>query len=180
MSKQIAALSPTNFKARLKTFGDTQGTIRDKAQAFIEFGLEFYAGEHADTTYLTQFMRACVGKRALNTKQILAYITAHANVKWAKTSDDSHVFKKAAKGEPVKVEMPSIKWFDWEKEPASPKKINPIKRVDSLIKALEKAIDEDMFEGDKVEAESILAGLYTLVSHKADTANNEEQQALAA
>ena len=156
------SLTLDTFKARLSTFGKSNDTIRATAQEFIEFGLEVYGSEHADTHYLTAFVKTCVGKRTLNTAQIINYIKAHANVKHVKTTDGTKVFKKLHKGDTPTITMPTVKWFDWEKEPASPKKFDVIKQADNLVKRTQKALDDGLVE-DIDGAEEFLSKLVALL-----------------
>ena len=160
MAKQLTI---ETFKARLATFGKSNATIRGTAQEFIEFGLEVYAnGGAGDTHYLSAFVKMCIGKRTLNTTQITSYIKGHANVKHVKTTDGTKVFKKLHKGDTPAISIPTVSWFDWEKEPAAPKEYKLVNKLDSIIKATQKAIDDGLV-ADVEGTEALLSQLVALV-----------------
>lgn len=148
------------FTNALTGIRKTGATLRKDANNVVLFGLEHY-GKNGDTHYLHRAYKACVGNAKLDTKQMLAFITKHANVKIENKGCKNEKFIKAQKGQ-AKFAEPTVSWFDFE-VPQGDKQVmrDSDKWLENAIKSMTKTIEEKHYK-DMVHAAKILAGLQAI------------------
>ena len=144
----MSNITAKNFTSKLNTTINSHATQRDNLQALLEFGIEFYNGDHTensgDTVYLTKTLNACIGVKSLSTIKMKDFIKDHANVSWVKTTDNSMVFKKIKK-EKVTVKEVTTKWYDFENEKHQAKAdVHPMTQLKSWLTRTEKAIKDGL------------------------------------
>ena len=132
------AITAKNFDSKLGSFVRTAKNQRETIQHFIEFGLTM-AKEHGDLGYLSRFMVASVGVKSIPTRTIKDYKKEHANVKWVKTKDGSHTFKKD--GKKLEVTEPETVWYEWKKAKHQAE-VDQEKRALSMFKAYAKKLKD--------------------------------------
>lgn len=158
----MSNVTEKTFTKVLASFIKGQTSSRDTLQALIGFGLEQYANNR-NAAYLSSILAKCKGVKSVPTVTVLEYIKAHANVKYAKLSDNTMGFKM--NGDDPVVTNPEVTWYDW-----TGGKHNAVKAdmdVTAQVKALLSRINKAMQEGhvkDKEQATKVqatLAGLLT-------------------
>lgn len=148
------------FTTALNGIRKTGATLRKDANNVVLFGLEHY-GKNGDTHYLHRAFKACVGNASLDTKQMLAFITKHANVKIENQGCKDEKFIKAAKGV-AKYAEPTVPWFEFEAPVSNNDGMKDAdKWLENAIKTMTKTIEGKKYK-DMVHAAKILAALKTI------------------
>lgn len=154
----MGIITTRNFNGKLAAIVRSATTMRANLQCLLIFGLDHYAAAgNGDSGCLTRTLAACIGVKALPTRTMQKFIEAHANVVWSKLKDGTHGFKKV-KGEDATSTVPAIAWWEFDNSHNARVDIDIVKRIESLIKGIEKATEEDRVTKEQVDMVGYITG----------------------
>ena len=155
MSKVITT---RNFNVKLAAIIRSATSMRANLQSLLIFGLDHYSGSgNEDSGCLTRTLNACIGVKALPTRTMQKFIEAHANVVWSKLKDGTPGFKKV-KGEEATSTVPAIAWWEFDKTHQAKIDIDIVKRIESLIKGIEKAVEDERVTEEQADMVGYVTG----------------------
>lgn len=160
------AISKSNFNSVVSAWGRSTKNGNARAQEII-----MYAGiEYADKGSAGVFDTFMAAAKANCTKpvynKLMAYIKEHTNLTFGnvgKANPKDGTYKQGFKtGDKQKARWiePQVTWFDFNKEQKQPAALDPIKRLNSLIKLLE---DSERAVTNRKTARTIAKRLHTIV-----------------
>lgn len=121
------------FTKVAKEFAQGQIKANERLQALIEYGIARLPQTN-DTSHLSQALNIAVSVKSLPTKAIKAYIQAHVNVKWMKTTDGTYKFKRDGKEWAIKeIEKPFWEANQVKATQAKADMVDPIAEVKALF-----------------------------------------------
>jgi len=133
-------ITAKNFGSKLGSWKRSATSMRSTAQALLEFGFDRYA-ENGDAGYLSRMVAAAREIKGLNASRMMAYVTAHANVRW---NEEKGSFSKAKKKDEPVVQERAVSWYEFGKAEPTPRPLDVNKRLESMLKAVQDA-DEVKF-----------------------------------
>jgi len=155
------AITTKNFKTKLSGFVKSSLSQRDNLQELVLFAVDHAKVNNDEFTLLTNIMEATLEIKSIRTTVLKDYIKAHVtNLEFGKNKAGAYMFKKSKKGvDCVYTEM-TTPWYDHASPANKATEIDVIKRTESTINSMVKALEKGTVKaGHQQHAKNLIAAL---------------------